>query len=218
MPVLKVTEATFEREVLAAQLPVLIDLTASWCEPCKVLSPIVAQIAHELEGKLKVVEIDVDRSPRIAQSFRVQSIPMLVLIAGGQIVDQSLGLVDKAAILKMVKPVLPAAADEVAPKDLAELIKRARVVPVDVRDASYYARYHIPGAVNVPAADVLTRARELLPTDGRVRVLYGRTTEDVRGLADSLRAQGVTVAFLAGGFLHWEADGFEVERGLPGAT
>jgi thioredoxin len=216
MPVMKVTEATFEREVLAAQLPVLIDLTAAWCEPCKVLSPIVAQVANELEGKLKVVEVDVDRSPRIAQSFAVQSIPMLVLIAGGQIVDQSLGLVDKAAILKMVKPVLPAAANEVAPKDLAELLKRGRVVPVDVREASYYARYHIPGAVNVPAADVPTRAKELLPKDGRVRVLYGRTTDDAKTLAEALRAEGVDVAFLAGGFLHWEADGFEVERGLPG--
>jgi thioredoxin len=217
MPVIKVTDATFEREVLAAQLPVLIDLTAVWCEPCKALSPIVAQVAHELEGKLKVVEIDVDRSPMVAQSFRVKSIPMLVLIAGGQVVDQSLGLVDKAAILKMVKPVLPAAANEVAPKDLAELLKRKRVLPVDVREASYYARYHIPGAINVPAADVLTKAQELLPTDGRVRVLYGRTSDDAKVLVESLRTQGVDVAFLAGGFLHWEADGFEIERGVPAA-
>lgn len=218
MPVMKVTDATFEREVLASELPVLIDLSAEWCEPCKVLSPIVAQVAHELAGKLKVVEIDVDRSPMIAQSFRVKSIPMLVLIAGGQIVDQLLGLVDKAAILKMVKPVLPAAADEVAPKDLAELIARRRVVPVDVREPSYYARYHIPGAVNVPAVDVLLKAKELLPTDGRVRVLYGRTGDEAKSLVEGLRALGVDVAFLAGGFLHWEADGFEVERGLPSAN
>lgn len=218
MPVLKVTEATFEREVLAAQLPVLVDLTAAWCEPCKVLSPIVAQVARELEGKLKVVEVDIDRSPRIAESFAVQSIPMLVLIAGGQLVDQSLGVVDKAAIHKLVQPVLPRDAHEVAPKELAELIKRRRVVPVDVREAAYYARYHIPGAVNVSAAEVPARAKELLPTDGRVRVLYGRTSDDAKALAERLRAQGVEVAFLAGGFLHWEADGFEVERGLPGAS
>jgi thioredoxin 1 len=217
MSVIKVTDATFEREVLAAELPVLVDLTAVWCEPCKVLSPIVAQVATELAGKLKVVEVDVDRSPMVAQSFRVQSIPMLVLIAGGRIVDQLLGLVDKAAILRMVKPVLPAAANEIAPRELAELIARRRVQPVDVREAPYFARYRIPGAVNLPAGEVLARAKELAPVDGRVRVLYGRSGDEARTLAESLRAQGVDVGFLAGGFLHWEADGFEVERGQPGA-
>ncbi len=218
MSVLKVTDATFEREVLAAELPVLVDLTAVWCEPCKALSPIVAQVATELAGKLKVVEVDVDLSPMVAQSFRAQSIPMLVLLSAGRIVDQLAGLVDKAAILRMVKPVLPAAANEIAPRELADLITRRRVLPVDVREAPYFARYRIPGAVNLPAVEVLGRAAELAPADGRIRVLYGRSGDEGRTLAESLRAHGVDVGFLAGGFLHWEADGFEIERGQPGAS
>lgn len=218
MTVTKVTDATFEAEVLKAGLPVLIDLYADWCQPCKQLSPIVEQVAKELEGKLKVVKVDVDKSPRVAASFRVQSIPMLTLIHEGKIVDQLEGLVDKRAIEEMVRPVLPAAANEVTPKDLAALLKARRVLPVDVRDPAAYSRYRIPGAVNIPAADLPAKARDLAPRDGRVRVLYGRTTDEAKPLTEALRAQGVEVAYLAGGFLHWEADGLEVEKGPPSAA
>jgi thioredoxin 1 len=82
-----------------------------------------------------------------------------------------------------------------------------------VRDAGSHARYRIPLAVSVPAGEVLERARELAPADGRIRVLYGRSTDEAKELAEKLRDMGVEVGFLAGGFLHWEADGLEVERG-----
>jgi len=213
MPIPLVAEQDFEREVLRADVPVLVDLYADWCQPCKALVPILEQIANELTGKLKIVRVDVERSPVLARSFRVQSIPMLVLIAQGRPVDQVVGLVDKKALLEMVQPYLPAAADEVTPKDLQQLLKLQRVVPVDVRDAATFARYRIPGAVNVAKDDVLSRARELMPTDGRLRVLYGRTTDDAKELAEKLRDGGIEVAFLVGGFLHWEADGGDVERG-----
>jgi thioredoxin 1 len=213
MPIPLVGEQDFEREVLRAQVPVLIDLYADWCQPCKALAPILEQVGQELSGKLKVVRIDVERSQRLAASFRVQSIPMLVLIAQGRPVDQIVGLVDKKAILDMVQPFLPAAADEIAPKDLQQLLKLGRVVPVDVRDAGTFARYRIPGAVNIPKEDVLNRKADFVPRDRRLRVLYGRTSEDAKELAEKLREEGVEVAFLVGGFLHWEADGGEVERG-----
>lgn len=213
MPIPLVAEQDFEREVLRANLPVLVDLYADWCQPCKQLAPILEQVANELQGKLKIVRIDVEKSPLIARSFRVQSIPMLVLIAQGRPVDQVVGLVDKKTLLEMVQPYLPAAADEVNTKDLQQLLKLKRVVPVDVRDAATYARYRIPGAINIAKDDVLTRVRELVPNDGRLRVLYGRTSDDAKELAEKVREQGVEVAFLAGGFLHWEADGGEVERG-----
>lgn len=213
MPIPLVAEQDFEREVLRAQLPVLIDLYADWCQPCKQLTPILEQVSQELSGKLKIVRVDVEKSPLLARSFRVQSIPMMVLIAQGRPVDQIVGLVDKKTILDMVQPFLPAAADEIAPKDLQQLLKLGRVVPVDVRDAGTFARYRIPGAVNIPKDDVLKRAAELAPRDGRLRVLYGRTTDDAKDLAEKVREAGVDVAFLLGGFLHWEADGGEVERG-----
>ena len=213
MPIPLVAEQDFEREVLRADVPVLVDLYADWCQPCKALAPILEQVAGELAGKLKIVRVDVERSPMLARSFRVQSIPMLVLIAQGRPVDQVVGLVDKKTLLEMVTPYLPAAADEVTPKDLQQLLKLKRVVPVDVREAAAYARYRIPGAVNIAKDEVLGRARELLPSDGRLRVLYGRTTDDAKELAEKLRDGGIEVAFLAGGFLHWEADGGDVERG-----
>jgi thioredoxin 1/putative thioredoxin len=190
-----------------------VDLYADWCQPCKQLEPILDQISTELSGKLKIVRVDVEKSPLLARSFRVQSIPMLVLIAQGRPVDQVVGLVDKKTLLEMVQPYLPASTDEITPKELQELLKRKQVVPVDVREASAFGRYRIPGAQNIPKEDILTRVAELAPRDGRLRVLYGRTSDDAKDLAEKVRQAGVDVAFLAGGFLHWEADGGEVERG-----
>jgi thioredoxin len=213
MPIPLVAERDFEREVLRAELPVLVDLYADWCQPCKQLEPILQQLSTELTGKLKIVRIDVEKSPQIARAFRVQSIPMLVLIAQGRPVDQVVGLVDKKTLLELVQPYLPAASDEVAPKELQQLLKLGQVVPIDVREASAFGRYRIPGAQNIPKDVLLTRLEELAPNDGRLRVLYGRTTDDAKELADKVRQAGVDVAFLAGGFLHWEADGGEVERG-----
>jgi thioredoxin 1 len=213
MPIPLVSEQDFEREVLRAEVPVLVDLFADWCQPCKQLTPILEQIGSELSGKLKIIRVDVERSPMLARSFRVQSIPMLVLIAQGRPVDQVVGLVDKKTILEMVQPYLPAAADEITPKDLQQLLSLKRVVPVDVREAAAFARYRIPGAVHLPKEDLPTRMRELAPTDGRLRVLYGRTSDEAKGLAETVRNAGVEVAYLVGGFLHWEADGGEVERG-----
>jgi thioredoxin len=216
MKLLAVTEATFEKEVLQSELPVLIDFWAEWCQPCKQQTPVVEALADELAGKVKFVGVDVDRSPRIAAAFRVQAIPQLFVIVEGQVAAQwDKGLADKKTILALLKPFLPAAANEVAPKDLAQLIAQKRALPVDIREASSFARYHIPGAINIPASEIDARLGELVPRDGRVRVLYGRAGDEAKDLAERLLKQGQGVGFLAGGFLHWEADGLEVERGQP---
>ena len=212
MPVTPVTDASFEQEVLRSELPVLVDFQADWCQPCKQLSPIVEEVANELEGKLKVVSVDVDRCPNIAAAFRIQSVPTLFVVHQGQVVTGQPGVVPKEAILEMVRPLLPADAAEVKPDELAQLIAAKRAVPVDIRDAGSYGRYRIPTAVNVPKDELSGRASELAPTDGRLRVLYGRSTEEAKEAADSLRELGVETAFLDGGFLHWEADGHDVER------
>lgn len=212
MSVEAVTDATFEKDVLLSKLPVLIDFYADWCAPCKQLSPIVEEVARELDGKLKVVKIDVDRNPNVAAAFRIQSIPTLFVVHQGQVVGGQPGLVPKEAILEMVRPLLPADAAEIKPGDLARMIAQRRVVPVDIRDMSSYERARIPTAVHVPRDSLSTRASELAAKDGRLRVLYGRSTDEAKEAADSLRELGVEVGFLDGGMLHWEADGLEVER------
>lgn len=213
MSVVAVTDASFEREVLQSELPVLIDFHADWCQPCKQLTPIVHEVAQELEGKLKVVSIDIDRNPYIAQSFRVQSIPMLVVIHQGRLAAHHLGVLDKKALLKLLAPVLPAGVAEVQPQELAQMLAMGRALPVDLRDAGSFARYRIPGALHVPLDEVDARRAELTPLDARVRVLYARGGEEGKQCAESLLAKGVEVAYLAGGFLGWEAEGMEVERG-----
>jgi thioredoxin len=213
MAVQAVTDKTFEGTVLRSELPVLIDLYADWCAPCKQIAPIMEELSREFEGKLRVVKVDVDHNPLIAQSFRVQSIPMLVVIANGQVANHHVGALDKKGILKLVEPFLPRDAAEVKPADLAQLLQRKRAVPVDIREEQAFARYRIPGAVNVPKAQIESRAKELAPRDGRVRILYARSTDEAKEIAEKLRAAGVEVGYLAGGFLHWEADRLPIERG-----
>ncbi len=214
MSVLAVTDATFEAEVIRSEIPVLIDFYADWCQPCKVQAPVVEEVARELAGKVKVVKIDTEKSPRLAAAFQVQSIPMLFVVAGGEVAGVwDRGVADKKTILRLLEPVLPRAANQVAPKELAALLKERRVLPVDVREASVFARYHVPSAISIPASEIEARASELAPRDGRIRILYGRTTDEAKTLAEKLTNAGHQVGFLEGGFLHWEADGFEVERG-----
>ncbi|MGD8827044.1 MAG: thioredoxin, partial [Myxococcales bacterium] len=207
-----VTDANFEAEVLRSELPVLVDLYADWCGPCKQLSPIVAQVAHELAGKIKVVKVDVDRNPMVAQTFRATSIPMLLVIAQGRVVQHHMGVLDKPSLLRLLEPVLPRSGAEVRPDELALWIQQGKALPVDIRDAASYGRYRIPTAIHVPADQLATRSKELQPFDGRIRVLYGRSDE-AKEWSERLQADGVQVGFLSGGFLHWEADGLEVERG-----
>lgn len=212
MTVHAVTDATFEAEVLRSELPVLVDLYADWCQPCKQLSPIVAQVADELAGKIKVVKVDVDSSPMVAQTFRAQSIPMLLVIAEGRVVQHHLGVLDKPGILRLLEPVMPRSAAEVRPEELAAWIAQGKALPVDIRDESSFGRYRIPGAIHVPAEQLASRTNDLQPFDGRIRVLYGRSNE-AKEWSEKLQGDGVQVGYLEGGFLHWEADGLEVERG-----
>ncbi len=212
MTVHSVTDATFEAEVIRSELPVLVDLYADWCQPCKQLSPIVAQVAVELAGKIKAVKVDVDSNPMVAQTFRAQSIPMLLVLHEGKVVQQHVGVLDKPGLLRLLEPVMPRSAAEVRPEELDALLAQGKVLPVDIRDEASYARYRVPNAIHIPASELASRVDELQPFDGRIRVLYGRS-EEAKEWGEKLQADGVQVGFLAGGFLHWEADGLDVERG-----
>lgn len=212
MPVLSVTTATFQREVLESELPVLIDLWAEWCGPCKQLSPRVEEVAREFEGRLKVVKINVDQNPQIAQAFRAESIPMLVVVAGGRPVKTAVGALSKREILDLVEPFLPGAEDEVQAKELPALLKARRVVVVDVREPAVYARAHVPGAVNVPADDFEEKLPSLM-AQRKPLVIYDRScADDARRVFESLQKQGVPAVLLKGGMLGWESEGFDVER------
>lgn len=101
MSVLTITQNNFEREVLNSDKPVLLDFWASWCGPCRMLSPVVDEIAEE-NPEIKVGKINVDEEGDLAASFGVMSIPTLVVIKNGQVVNQSVGVVPKQKILGML--------------------------------------------------------------------------------------------------------------------
>jgi putative thioredoxin len=115
--IIDVTEATFQSEVLERSLttPVVIDFWAEWCEPCKQLSPVLEKLAIEGDGAWVLAKVDVDANPRLAQMFRVQGIPMVFAVVGGQPVDAFTGVVAEAQLRPWIDAVLRAGGVAVAP-------------------------------------------------------------------------------------------------------
>ncbi len=103
---IEVNETNFTEIVENSDIPVLVDFWAPWCGPCKALTPTVEKIAQELEGKLKVVKINIDEAPAIAGKYSVMSIPTLILFKDGQIKEQTVGLVNKSTLIKKIQAYL----------------------------------------------------------------------------------------------------------------
>ncbi|MBM6921273.1 thioredoxin [Phocea massiliensis] len=101
MAVTVITKENFESEVLKSTKPVLLDFWASWCGPCRMLSPIVDEIAEE-NANIKVGKVNVDEQPELAQAFKVMSIPMLAVVKDGKVTNTSVGYKAKAAVLALL--------------------------------------------------------------------------------------------------------------------
>ena len=99
MAVITVTKENYNEEVINSTVPVLLDFWATWCGPCRMLSPIVDEVANEVEGKAKVCKINVDEQPELAQQFGIMSIPTLVFMKNGEIVAKEVGVRSKQVIL-----------------------------------------------------------------------------------------------------------------------
>jgi len=98
MKPIEITDANFEQEVIQSDLPVLIDFWAVWCGPCRMIAPIVEEIAGEYDGKVKVGKLDVDNNPNTAVKYGIRSIPSLLIFKGGEVVDNIIGAVPKEQI------------------------------------------------------------------------------------------------------------------------
>lgn len=109
MKAIEITDANFTAEVEQSNIPVLIDFWAVWCGPCKMIAPIVEELAGEYEGKIKIGKLDVDNNPNVAMKFGIRSIPTLLIFKDGKVADQIVGAVPKPQIVSKLEAQLQAA-------------------------------------------------------------------------------------------------------------
>ncbi len=103
MSTLHFTDANFKKEALESDLPVLVDFWAAWCGPCKMIAPYVEEMAKEYAGKMKIGKIDVDSNPKIATQYGVMSIPTIIILKKGKVMDQLVGALSKLDLKRKIE-------------------------------------------------------------------------------------------------------------------
>ncbi|MDO8452627.1 MAG: thioredoxin [bacterium] len=103
MPVAEITEADFQEKVINSSTPVLLDLFAQWCGPCKLAEPILEELSKEYEGKVIIAKLDVDKNPKVTESLGVMSIPTTILFKGGEEVGRQVGFAGKQRFEDLIK-------------------------------------------------------------------------------------------------------------------
>ena len=102
----QITDSTFDDEVMKSDIPVIVDFWAPWCGPCKMIAPILEDIATEYDGKLKVAKLDVDSNTKVASQYKIMSIPALLIFKNGELVDQMIGAMPKNQLLDHITKAL----------------------------------------------------------------------------------------------------------------
>ncbi len=206
-----VTERDFEQRVLLSEVPTLVEFVTEWSEPCRAIAPEVEAFAKEVEGKIAVLKLDIEKSPALARQLRLQAVPAFMLFVDQRLADAQAGPLNRKQLHAMVEPFLPRQEGALKARELAELVKRGAVAAVDIRDVGAFKRAHLPRATSLPAEEIEGRLAELFMLPGQA-VLYDRGGEKAKELAEKLNAQGTPVAFLEGGILAWESEGLPIER------
>ncbi|OGF66856.1 MAG: thioredoxin [Candidatus Fischerbacteria bacterium RBG_13_37_8] len=103
------TDSNFETEVLHSKEPVLVDFWATWCQPCLALTPIIEEIAHDYQNRLKIGKLNVDENPQTQSRYMIFSIPTLILFKNGEIQEQVIGFKPKAELVRLIESLLPPA-------------------------------------------------------------------------------------------------------------